>query len=119
MNLKLLLAVVAPCAGWAQGTGSIQGHVTDQSGSPVPGTQVRVVNEVNRFSRAVETDNQGGFAIANIPFFNYQVIFEHPGFTSHSEPLAIRSSTPARLDVHLDLAQVRQSVSVVEWTHPR
>ena len=79
----LLLALVAlPLTVHAQATtGTISGTVTDESKAVLPGVTVVVRNTETGATRALVTDERGGFRALNLSPGIYAVSAELPGFT--------------------------------------
>lgn len=75
----LALVVVGPC-GIAQGTGSIQGKVTDSSGAPIFGAVVTVEGAGENPLKTV-TNAEGAFQIASLPPGNYSIKISASGMT--------------------------------------
>ena len=65
----------------AQGTASIIGQVTDQSGGVLPGVTVTATSPALQVPQVVEvTNEQGEYRLAPLPIGVYQVSYELAGF---------------------------------------
>lgn len=106
-----LTCVFQPLAS-AQTTGTVSGKVADSSGAAIPAARVSVTNSVTGFQRAIDTQEDGSFTVANIPFHSYSISVEKAGFRTFSQTASIRTSIPLVLDVKLDVAENMQSVAV-------
>ena len=110
----LALFVCAP-AGPAQSLGSagtIDGVVTDPSGSVIPGASVELKNPITNYDRSTVTDAGGAFHFLNVPPNPYQVVVTAKGFAIGAQDVAVRSSVPIALKFALSLAGERQTVTV-------
>jgi len=78
------LAITAAWGGSAvaqETTSSIRGTVTDESGAPISGASVSIINEETGFSRTLSTSGNGQFSVRNLPVGGeYVVIVESAGF---------------------------------------
>src|SRR6266567_4449682 len=84
-NLAVLSALVccalAGSALYAQTSfGRISGSVTDPSGAAVPGAVVKITNTETQNARTVETDNNGLYAVTNLPVGPYTLEATQKGF---------------------------------------
>jgi hypothetical protein len=64
----------------AQSTATIQGSVTDQSGSIISGAKVTLRNQATGFERIVQTDSDGNYQAAALPPGVYNVEAQAQGF---------------------------------------
>src|SRR5579864_517942 len=90
LRLKFLaaLAVFAlPCA-FAQTTGTLQGTVTDSSGSLVPGAKITAKLEGAAVTRSATSDARGEFVLPAMPVGQYTVEVEASGFKKFLQPHA-------------------------------
>ena len=71
--LALVLVFLAAVPLWAQNAGTIRGTVLDPSGAAIKGATVQIQNPVSRYSQSTQTDGQGNFVFANIPYNPYHV----------------------------------------------
>jgi outer membrane receptor protein involved in Fe transport len=92
---------------------SISGRVTDSSSAAVPGAQVIVKNTATSATQAVNSDDQGRYAVPDLPIGPYELTASKAGFQS-----AVRSgltltvgSTPV-IDFQLSVGQATETVSV-------
>ena len=93
-------------------TGAIQGTVLDQSGHPIQGATVAVVNDV-ALVKKVGTSSDGKFAVDGLPGGMYTVEISTPGFsTVIRHGVFVTSGTPVNLPIALSIASVSQEVTV-------
>ena len=64
--VSLMLAALSLSA-FAQSTATLQGSVTDQSGSLISGAKVTVRNQATGAERIVQTDTDGNYQAAALP----------------------------------------------------
>ncbi len=71
-------------------TGDINGTVTLEDGSALPGVIVNAVGDVLPKPRSTVTDAQGTYRFAAMPPGNYKVTFTMPGFATEQRDFAVR-----------------------------
>src|SRR5579875_2585434 len=92
--------------------GTIRGSVLDPSGAAVKGATVEIYNPVSGYHPSVQTNAQGNFAFANIPYNNYHLTASAPGFQTTAQDLDIRSPVPLDLKIKLALGTSATTVTV-------
>jgi hypothetical protein len=98
-------------------TGKITGIVSDASGANVAGAEVRATNQDTSVTTASKTQSNGSYLINFLIPGNYTVEIESQGFRRSRETgVAVAAGDTVRLDVALQLGEVRQSVEV--QAHP-
>jgi hypothetical protein len=101
-------------AGRAQANaGIIRGKVTDPSGGVIQGATVRLSNPFNEYMQAAVTDAEGTYRLIDVPFNSYTLAVEAAWFEPFTRRIVVRSNLVAQLDVQLQVASVRQQVSVL------
>ena len=100
--------------GGGQGTGSIIGQVTDQSGAVLPGVTVTATSPALQVPQVTAvTNEQGEYRLAPLPIGVYQVAFELAGFRpAQRQDVRLTVGFTARIDVALGLATVAETVTV-------
>lgn len=94
-------------------TGRITGTITDSGGAAIAGATVRAVNQQTGVATAVETQESGSYLVNFLIPGQYTVEVEAQGFERKLEKnLAISAGVAARLDVTMQVGEVRQSVEV-------
>ncbi len=115
--LLLLAACFTPSI-WAQGqgTGSIQGVVSDPSGAVIPGVEVTIRNLGTNAVRAMVTDDKGHFQADLLQPGDYEVSASQAGFSPAKANLTLVVGTMARGDLRLQVAGTQQTVEVTGET---
>lgn len=115
-GLSLLIAVSLPLTAWSQAaSGNIEGFVYDASGAVVPGVTVRVVNPATGLTRTVTTNEQGHYAVLNLPVGAYELTFMKEGFTELKRTgVVLTVGSALKVDATLEVAGVREQVVVTE-----
>jgi hypothetical protein len=103
------LSAVAQAGG---NSSSVVGTVADPTGAVVPRAVVEIHNPVSGFSRKVTTDVSGTFSIPNVPFNNYHLTATAAGFAPYVQDIALHSTIPVSLPIHLEVASSNTSVTV-------
>src|ERR1700693_2924338 len=80
----LTIVCALPTEARAQNVGTIRGVVTDPSAAVIP--NATVVATGNGVTRSVKTDNQGKYAVANVPPGKYNVRADANGFVPFIKP---------------------------------
>lgn len=112
LGVALLLAV--PAAFAQSGTGTLLGIVKDPSGTPMPGVQVRVVNEQTGVAVDTVTNVEGAYRAASLVSGTYRLELTLDGF----EPVTRRAielqvGQTVAVDVTLGLQKRTEAVDVV------
>lgn len=85
--------------GTAQGTGQVEGDVTDTSGALVPGAQVALRSADGagqKLERTGVSDKEGHFSFANLPAGQYTVSVAAPGFETFASGVVDLQAGEAR-----------------------
>src|SRR5512144_2702402 len=97
----------------AQDRGTIEGTVTDSTGSVVPGAKVRIVQEGTNASWSFEANDVGRYYAPNLPLGSYRVTVQKEGFSTATTPeVEVRSQVTARVDVKLQVGAVSENIQV-------
>ncbi|HEX8173716.1 MAG TPA: TonB-dependent receptor [Pyrinomonadaceae bacterium] len=92
--------------------GTIQGTVNDPNGALVAGATITVRQSVTGYEQTAQTDTQGNFKLVNLPYNNYVVRVEAPGFQAVEQPVDLHSNVPYNLNLKLNLGTTAASVNV-------
>ena len=96
-------------------TGQISGTVTDQGGSVIAGSSVRLTHDLSKQARSFSTDGSGNFLCTNLVPGDYSVHIEHAGFKGYDQR-GISVSAEERVALHeirLTVGEVSSTVEVV------
>ncbi|HUY12855.1 MAG TPA: carboxypeptidase-like regulatory domain-containing protein [Terriglobia bacterium] len=113
----LLLVVYLFASGtlFAQGvsTGSIQGAITDTSGSFVPGVKVTVTNTLTNASQTITTGPDGSYSVPNLAISTYRVTAEKEGFKKEIRyNIQVNVGQASVIDIQMAVGSVSSSVTV-------
>jgi outer membrane receptor protein involved in Fe transport len=100
---------------WAQvnATGTISGHVTDPTGSPIANAHVRVTNLETGRAVSKETGSDGYYTFPLLKPGTYSVTVSAPGFASENRTgLVLQIQQVVQQDFKLQLGSVQQEVTV-------
>ncbi len=108
-----LLAILLPASLLAQGSVTIFGSVTDESGAVVPGAMVTVNNLLTGLSREATTNESGDYVVSQLPVGVYAVAVESAGFkTAIQEDIQVQVDENRRVDFSLTIGAVTESITV-------
>ncbi|HUF48403.1 MAG TPA: TonB-dependent receptor [Vicinamibacterales bacterium] len=114
-NVIVVIAVwlLAVGSASAQTIGStVQGLVTDTTGSVVAGAQVAVTNVDTGARLATRSDDGGWFHLTLVPAGRYQLEVTQNGFRRHVRPVTLAVNQGVRADVVLEPGPVSETVTV-------
>jgi hypothetical protein len=117
---RSLLLVLFSFPAWGQVVGgSISGTVRDDSGAPIPGTNVTVRNVETGFERRTVTDDAGRYAAFSIAVGKYEILAEKEGFnTQRKTGIDLVVGQTVTVDLTLPVGEVRQAITVEEAPSP-
>src|SRR5262245_45494573 len=90
---------------------TIHGRVIDPSGAPIIGAHVSIVSEDGRVRLSAATDLRGEFSIALGPG-RYTIAAAADGFRPATQPLRVSDADAQLQDLVMEIAGVRESVTV-------
>jgi hypothetical protein len=118
---KRILFVVVVCMGalycgqsaYAQSNGSLQGTVTDKTGSAVAGATVRVTSQSTGAAREGVTDDTGHYIVNLLPASMFTIRVEFKGFQpTETKDVKLQVDEQRELDFTLSPATVSSTVEV-------
>jgi hypothetical protein len=113
LGLCFLLSVSAPCLFAQAVTGSINGRVTDASGSVVPHAKVTIVETATNTTAATETDGTGNYSMSFLKPATYDVKFAASGFKETvQQGVVLQVNQSLRLDAKMEVGQASERVDV-------
>jgi hypothetical protein len=111
-----MFSILAICLGtapaFAQATSSLRGKIADAQGGALPGVTVILANAETAFNRQAVTDETGAYSLLQVPPGAYTLSAELPGFQTASAKVTLQVSTPATLDLRMEIAGLTESVKV-------
>ncbi|MGB9144465.1 MAG: TonB-dependent receptor [Acidobacteriaceae bacterium] len=110
----LLMLLIAPGSAWAQqSAGAITGTVTDASGAAVAGASVTARDVSQGTTWTTRTTSAGLYDFPAVSAGNIQLKVEAQGFaTAVRAPFTLTVNQVARVDFHLKVGQVNETVTV-------
>ncbi len=114
--LLLVLVTVIPAAGQTVSTttGAMNGTVTDNTKSVLPGVTVTIAGRALMGTRSDVTNENGQYRFAAVPPGDYRLTFELTGFgTIVREGIKVGLGFTATINVELGLATQQESITVV------
>lgn len=121
IKLKIVLLIfLSFCVGSAVAqfkSSSITGTVSDEKGAVLPGANVSITETNTHVSTTVKTNAAGQYTAPYLEPGSYEVKVQAPGFgTFEKTGIAITTGTAVRVDVHLTVGSVSQTVEVKSST---
>jgi Carboxypeptidase regulatory-like domain len=119
-RLLLVCAVLALIAlpALADLTGDVQGTVVDAAGAAVLGAKITLKNASTGAIRVVNSGANGEFAAPQLEIGTYQVTVEKDGFKQYSQSVTVQSGEKTRLDVHMEVGALTETVTVESGALP-
>jgi Carboxypeptidase regulatory-like domain len=109
----LVFFLVSAVPGHAQSnSGTVEGTVLDPSGAAIKGAIVEVQNPVSHYTEDSQTDAQGKFQFANVPYNNYHLTATAAGFQTGVQDIDVRSGVPVELKISLLIGKSTTTVTV-------
>jgi outer membrane receptor for ferrienterochelin and colicin len=118
-TVGMVILVVVPA--FATIFSIVKGVVHDPQHRPVAGAVVTVKARQADWTQTTMTDADGAFQIAAVPVGDYTVTVAFQGFNTVEQPITVVSDTAPVLHFQLELAGVREAVTVsasVQDIHP-
>jgi hypothetical protein len=118
-RLLVLLLVFSGFASSQTSTTSLQGTVTDPSGSAVANATVTLVNVESKAERTTATDAQGEYRFQALPPGTYTLTVTATGFVRQEQKaLHLLVNTPATSNVQLKIGGTTETISVTSEPPP-
>jgi Carboxypeptidase regulatory-like domain/TonB dependent receptor len=112
-TFAILLLASAVCLHGQTMNGSIEGTVTDPSGSAVGGASVTGRNLDTGLSITTVTTDAGLYSLANLPPGRYTVTVEGPNMKKYSrEGVTVQTGATVPMDVQMQLGAVSENITV-------
>src|SRR5258708_39310094 len=92
---------------------SLQGTVTDPSGSAIAGATVVLANSESKLERTMDTGTQGEYRFIALPPGTYTLTVTAKGFSHYQQTdLQLLVNTPATANVRLKVGSASESITV-------
>ena len=105
----LVVLLGAASQATAQGAGSLEGTITDDTGAVLPGVTVTATHTQTEQSRSVVSDARGEYRITRLQAGSYDVQAILPGFRTDPTSVSVGESV-SNLDLVLGLAPLVETV---------
>jgi iron complex outermembrane receptor protein len=115
LSIAVLVATASPAPLAAQDAvgASISGTVTDGSGSVVKTAAIAITNESTKAVQRAVTDNQGHFAVSNLPAGSYDLTIQATGYAQMTQDhLQLLAGQAENLPVQLKVGSLSENVQV-------
>ncbi|MCC6262145.1 MAG: carboxypeptidase regulatory-like domain-containing protein [Bryobacterales bacterium] len=114
--LIYLAANVSPVAA-QDARGTVLGRVSDESGSVIPGAEVRITNENTGVVAAAKANESGNFVLPYLIPGMYSLSVEMAGFKKWIRPgIQVRINDSIEVNVDLSVGSVNESIEVTSTT---
>ncbi len=107
----ILLSFALTASALAQST-SLSGEVSDVQGASVPETVVTMTNTDTDAKRQAISNSRGEYSFARMEPGNYRLEAVKPGFRSFLSVITLQVSTPATVNIRMEVGQVSETVNV-------
>ena len=105
--------LLAATNAWAQATAQINGTVSDSSGAVLPGVTVVAIQTDTGFRRETVTDQEGTYALLNLPIGPYRLEASLQGFRSYIQTgIVLQVASNPVIRVTLELGQLSETLTV-------
>ena len=92
---------------------TLNGTVTDPSGSSVSGAQVRIASPATGFTRATASNESGFYNFVRLPVGTYNLAVEQPGFRSlRRVDVRLEVGSVVTLDIRLEVGATQETITV-------
>jgi len=98
----------------ASGNAELSGLILDPSGHSIAGASITLVSSTAGISRKVTSNRSGQYQFPDLPAGTYHLKVSYPGFTLYSGVVTLEASGSHNVDVTLELAARRESVTITD-----
>ncbi len=110
---RIITAFFACLLPLAAQTTSLQGNVTDPQQASIAGAVVSITNQDTAAGRSALSDDTGKYTFLQLAPGSYKVGVQKPGFSSYQSDIRLQVSTPATLNIQLEIGQTTETVNVM------
>jgi len=98
-------------------TGTLRGHIVDQTGALIPGAQVTITNALGVAIKSTTADSTGSYSVSGLAPGGYIIKATFDGFAPFSSPtVPLLAGQSKRIDVAMAVEVAQQSVTVTDDT---
>jgi len=96
---------------------AISGFVHDTTGAVIPGTTVTAKHVETGLTRTVQTNEEGGYTMPQLPVGSYEITAEKPGFRQQVRSgITLVVAQEAVVNLTLDVGDLAEKITVTEET---
>src|SRR6058998_466474 len=96
---------------------AISGFVRDTTGAVIPGTTVTAKHTETGLTRTVQSNEEGGYTMPQLPVGSYEVTAEKPGFRAQvRNGITLVVAQEAVVNLTLDVGDLAEKITVTEET---
>jgi hypothetical protein len=110
-SLLLFAFSVLTLASGQANEGTLRLRVTDATGHPIE-TPIQLSSQASQFEKTLITNPDGMLTVAHLPFGIYSIRIQRSGFAPISRSVEIRSASPFKISLQLQIAALSESVTV-------
>jgi hypothetical protein len=101
------------CFGQAVSVAQVSGTISDPSGSPLAGAQVRITETAKQLSRSVTADEAGHYTFPELPVGPYQLEVSAQGFKTYMQSgILLQVGNNVQINVTMQLGAIAEHVEV-------
>jgi hypothetical protein len=120
VTLAARAQATAPAPAPVAATGTLHGHITDQTGALIPGTQVTVTTVSGAAAGSGTADAAGGYQVRGLAAGSYVVQATYQGFAPFvSSPIALTAGQTKNVDIKMAIEAAQQQVVVSDEGAPQ
>lgn len=110
----LLLLPLVSSIGAQTHRASLRGTVTDATEKPVAGVTINLTRQGTNATRAVVSDSDGRYVIAQLPPGSYRLQVESAGYKRYAQSVELLVNQEQRIDVALAVGELSEEVVIVD-----
>src|SRR5688500_16485154 len=115
-RVALVLSLLGTGVAFAQGSGTLQGNVVSNDGSPLPGVLVTVTSPALIGERTTSSGENGDYIIRGLSPGVYSVLFTLEGMNSVQRSVTVPLGSPARADAQMEITAAAETITVTGET---